>query len=152
MCLVFVRDNAEAVVGRTNAPGACPLCQGVIQAEDVMKQKKFCFFPYGAKTKTKRYRGALPSSTLGKPYSAPDRQEVKISNMCFVFVCDQEEKVSDRKAAPGACPDCEGVVQSQDVETIWKFCYVPYRSKTNKRYFCTQCPKHFVLEDKKEVK
>ncbi|KAG5548264.1 hypothetical protein RHGRI_013835 [Rhododendron griersonianum] len=41
MCLVFVCDEDERVVGRQPAPGACPYCGGMIQAMDVESQWRF---------------------------------------------------------------------------------------------------------------
>ncbi|KAM5565392.1 hypothetical protein ABKV19_019415 [Rosa sericea] len=55
MCLVFVCDEDETVLSRQPAPGACPYCGGLIQAMDVEKQWRFCFFPLYWRTKRKFY-------------------------------------------------------------------------------------------------
>ncbi|XP_058068114.1 uncharacterized protein LOC131217259 [Magnolia sinica] len=53
MCLVFVCDKEERVVGRQEASGSCPYCGGVVQAMDVESQRRFCFLPFYFKIKRK---------------------------------------------------------------------------------------------------
>nr|GMC91390.1 Methionyl-tRNA synthetase [Ipomoea batatas] len=55
MCLVFVCDEDERVVGKQVAPGACPYCGGVVQAMDVESQWSFCFLPIYFKNKRRYY-------------------------------------------------------------------------------------------------
>ncbi|KAH1213109.1 hypothetical protein GmHk_14G041127 [Glycine max] len=59
--------------------------------------------------------------------------------MCLVFVCDEEERVLGRQTAPGACPYCGGMVQAIDVESQWRFCFLPLCFKTKRKYYCTMC-------------
>ncbi|MQL90979.1 hypothetical protein Taro_023584 [Colocasia esculenta] len=51
--------------------------------------------------------------------------------MCLVFVCDEEETVLGSQPAPGCCPYCGGMVVATDVESQWRFCFLPlcFRSK-----------------------
>ncbi|XP_047307089.1 uncharacterized protein LOC124910488 [Impatiens glandulifera] len=65
--------------------------------------------------------------------------------MCLVFVCDEEEKVMGRHPAPGACPFCGGSVQAMDVESQWRFCFLPFYFKTKRRFFCTLCTRRLVV-------
>ncbi|KAD3641805.1 hypothetical protein E3N88_31029 [Mikania micrantha] len=53
MCLVFVCDEDERIVGQQQAPGACPYCGGLIKAMDVESQWRLCFLPLYYKTKRK---------------------------------------------------------------------------------------------------
>ncbi|KAK1549818.1 hypothetical protein Q3G72_008451 [Acer saccharum] len=61
--------------------------------------------------------------------------------MCLVFVCDQEERVIARQQAPGACPYCGGMIQAMDVESQWRFCFVPFYFKTKRKFNCSVCAK-----------
>ncbi|XP_020240308.1 uncharacterized protein LOC109819115 [Cajanus cajan] len=63
MCLVFVSDEEERVLGRQAAPGACPYCGGIVQAMDVEKQWRFCFLPLCFRTK-RRYHCTMCTRTL----------------------------------------------------------------------------------------
>ncbi|KAF8115819.1 hypothetical protein BRARA_J02290 [Brassica rapa] len=64
--------------------------------------------------------------------------------MCLVFVCDQDERVIGRYAAPGACPYCGGMVQTVDVESQWRFCFVPLYNKSKRRLICSTCGKRLI--------
>ncbi|KAL7610441.1 uncharacterized protein LOC111884168 [Lactuca sativa] len=55
MCLVFVCDEDERIVGQKQAPGSCPYCGGLIQAMDIESQWRLCFLPFYYKTKRKYY-------------------------------------------------------------------------------------------------
>ncbi|KAK7410320.1 hypothetical protein VNO78_01021 [Psophocarpus tetragonolobus] len=66
--------------------------------------------------------------------------------MCLVFVCGEDERVVSRQAAPGACPYCGGMIQAMDVQTQWNFCFLPFYSKTKRRYHCTICTRSLVLQ------
>ncbi|XP_058114351.1 uncharacterized protein LOC131257586 [Magnolia sinica] len=55
MCLVFVCDEEERVLGTQPAPGSCPYCGGLVQAMDVESQWTFCFLPLCFKTKRKYF-------------------------------------------------------------------------------------------------
>ncbi|WOG89097.1 hypothetical protein DCAR_0208333 [Daucus carota subsp. sativus] len=55
MCLVFVCDKDERVVGRQVAPGSCPYCGGVIQAMDIQSSWRLCFVPLSFNNKRKFY-------------------------------------------------------------------------------------------------
>ncbi|GFP81612.1 hypothetical protein PHJA_000304500 [Phtheirospermum japonicum] len=66
--------------------------------------------------------------------------------MCLVFVCDEDERVTGRYAAPGACPYCGGMVQAMDVQSNWRFCFVPLYHKTKRRLYCTICSRRLVVQ------
>ncbi|XWS26102.1 hypothetical protein CRYUN_Cryun26dG0001900 [Craigia yunnanensis] len=53
--------------------------------------------------------------------------------MCLVFVCDEDERVIARQPASGACPYCGGMVQAMDVESQWRFCFLPLYFRTKRR-------------------
>ncbi|KAL1346738.1 hypothetical protein AAHE18_08G207800 [Arachis hypogaea] len=53
--------------------------------------------------------------------------------MCIVFVCDEDERVVSRHPAAGSCPYCGGMIQAMDVESQWRFCFVPFYLKTKTR-------------------
>ncbi|MFS8030378.1 hypothetical protein Hanom_Chr17g01533311 [Helianthus anomalus] len=55
MCLVFVCDEDERVVGQQQAPGSCPYCGGLIKAMDVESQWRLCFLPLYYKNKRKYF-------------------------------------------------------------------------------------------------
>ncbi|KAK2971766.1 hypothetical protein RJ640_001807, partial [Escallonia rubra] len=59
--------------------------------------------------------------------------------MCFVFVCDQDERILGRQPAPGACPYCGGAVQAMDVEKRWTFCFLPLYFNTKRKHYCSRC-------------
>ncbi|KAL3745679.1 hypothetical protein ACJRO7_014751 [Eucalyptus globulus] len=65
--------------------------------------------------------------------------------LCF-FVCDQQEKVVSRQAAPGACPHCGGTVQAMDVESQWRFCFLPLYFRTTRKFGCTICARQLVVK------
>ncbi|KAK1316269.1 hypothetical protein QJS10_CPA05g02403 [Acorus calamus] len=65
--------------------------------------------------------------------------------MCLVFLCDEEERVVDREKAPGNCPYCGGMVESMEVETQWRLCFLPLFFKHRRRFFCTFCSRQLVL-------
>ncbi|XP_019090696.1 PREDICTED: uncharacterized protein LOC109128515 [Camelina sativa] len=65
--------------------------------------------------------------------------------MCLVFVCDQDERVIGRYAAPGACPYCGGAVQVVDVNSQWRFCFVPLSNKNKRRHLCSTCGKRLAV-------
>ncbi|XP_019098994.1 PREDICTED: uncharacterized protein LOC109132210 [Camelina sativa] len=65
--------------------------------------------------------------------------------MCLVFVCDQDERVIGRYAAPGACPYCGGAVQVVDVNSQWRICFVPLSNKGKHRHLCSTCGKRLVV-------
>ncbi|ERN07452.1 hypothetical protein AMTRI_Chr12g241830 [Amborella trichopoda] len=64
--------------------------------------------------------------------------------MCLVFVCDEEERVVGRYAAPGNCPYCGGAVQTIDVESSWRFCFLPLSFNMKRRFLCTICGRKLV--------
>jgi hypothetical protein len=55
MCLVFVCDEDERVVSTQVASGACPYCEGMVQAVDVQSQWRLCFVPLYFRNKRKHY-------------------------------------------------------------------------------------------------
>ncbi|ESW33310.1 hypothetical protein PHAVU_001G059600 [Phaseolus vulgaris] len=65
--------------------------------------------------------------------------------MCLVFVCDKEEKVLGRNRAPGACPYCGGMVEAIDIESQWRFCFLPLCFKTKTKYCCTMCTRRLEV-------
>ncbi|XP_031481152.1 uncharacterized protein LOC116251179 [Nymphaea colorata] len=65
--------------------------------------------------------------------------------MCLVFTCDQEDRVLATQMAPGNCPYCGGLVSCADVESEWRFCFLPFYSKTRRKYYCTFCRRKLVL-------
>ncbi|PHT88373.1 hypothetical protein BC332_18778 [Capsicum chinense] len=66
--------------------------------------------------------------------------------MCLIiYVCDAEEKELGRQAASGACPSCGGKVQAVDVESRWKFCFLPLCFIIKRKYQCTLCSRRLVL-------
>ncbi|KAL3844328.1 hypothetical protein ACJIZ3_001731 [Penstemon smallii] len=66
--------------------------------------------------------------------------------MCLVFVCDEDERVIGRQAAPGACPYCGGMVQAMDVQSQWRFCFVPLYFKNKRRLYCSICSRRLVVQ------
>ncbi|KAF8015237.1 hypothetical protein BT93_H0898 [Corymbia citriodora subsp. variegata] len=66
--------------------------------------------------------------------------------MCLVFVCDEDERVVARQAAPGACPYCGGPVQAMDVESQWRFCFLPLSSRTKRKFYCAVCARRLVAQ------
>lgn len=64
--------------------------------------------------------------------------------MCLFFVCDEEERVRGSQQAPGACPYCGGRVVVTDVETQWRFCFVPLYFKDKRRYTCAVCTRQLA--------
>ncbi|XP_057825318.1 uncharacterized protein LOC131037264 [Cryptomeria japonica] len=65
--------------------------------------------------------------------------------MCLVFVCDEDERTLNTQVAPGACPYCGGVITVTDVESQWRFCFVPFYFKTRRRHTCTRCGTRLVV-------
>ncbi|KAJ6922184.1 hypothetical protein NC652_015974 [Populus alba x Populus x berolinensis] len=65
--------------------------------------------------------------------------------MCFVFLCDEEEKELGRQQASGSCPYCGGKVQAVDFEGRWRFCFLPICYKMKRKYFCTLCSRRLEL-------
>ncbi|XP_038983746.1 uncharacterized protein LOC120111274 [Phoenix dactylifera] len=55
MCLVFVCDEEERVLGSHQAPGSCPYCGGVVMATDVESAWRLCFLPLCFRAKRKFY-------------------------------------------------------------------------------------------------
>ncbi|XP_008781794.1 uncharacterized protein LOC120111525 [Phoenix dactylifera] len=53
MCLVFVCDEEETVLGTQQAPGNCPYCGGAVMATDVETAWRLCCLPLCLKTKRK---------------------------------------------------------------------------------------------------
>ncbi|KAL2896866.1 tRNA pseudouridine synthase Pus10, partial [Bienertia sinuspersici] len=51
-----------------------------------------------------------------------------------VLLWDEDEKVIGQYAAGGACPYCGGRVQAMDVEKSWRLFYVPFYSRTKRRF------------------
>ncbi|KAL2896842.1 Protein odd-skipped-related 1 [Bienertia sinuspersici] len=66
--------------------------------------------------------------------------------MCLVFIVDEDEKVIGQYAAGGACPYCGGRVQAMDVEKSWRLFYVPFYSRTKRRFYCSFCNRLLVLQ------
>ncbi|CAN1140496.1 hypothetical protein LINPERPRIM_LOCUS24870 [Linum perenne] len=66
--------------------------------------------------------------------------------MCLVFVCDEEERVISRQQAPGACPYCGGIVQAMDIESQWRFCFLPLYFKTKRKHLCSMCARRLVVQ------
>ncbi|KVH95154.1 hypothetical protein Ccrd_002760 [Cynara cardunculus var. scolymus] len=74
MCLVFVCDEDERIVGQKHAPGNCPYCGGLIQAMDIESQWRLCFLPLYYKTKHVRQIWKNPESpviSIGKLVLSP---------------------------------------------------------------------------------
>ncbi|KAG5226162.1 Methionyl-trna synthetase [Salix suchowensis] len=65
--------------------------------------------------------------------------------MCFVFLCDEEERELGRKQASGSCPHCGGKVQAVDFESRWRFCFLPICYKNKRKYFCALCSRRLEL-------
>ncbi|RYR44407.1 hypothetical protein Ahy_A08g040738 isoform B [Arachis hypogaea] len=38
------------------------------------------------------------------------------------------------------------MIQAMDVESQWRFCFVPFYLKTKTRYYCTLCTRRLVLQ------
>ncbi|XP_023002566.1 uncharacterized protein LOC111496375 [Cucurbita maxima] len=66
--------------------------------------------------------------------------------MCLVFVCDEDQRILSRQPAPGACPYCRGTIQATDVETKWRFCFLPLYWKTKRKFNCTSCTRDLVMQ------
>ncbi|XP_028100529.1 uncharacterized protein LOC114299901 [Camellia sinensis] len=63
---------------------------------------------------------------------------------CKVFVCGEERELG-RKQAPGLCPYCGGKVQAIDLESHWRFCFLPICFFIKRKFLCSLCDKHLVL-------
>ncbi|KAG6387872.1 hypothetical protein SASPL_153067 [Salvia splendens] len=63
--------------------------------------------------------------------------------MCLVFVCDEDERVIGR---PAACLYCGGMVQALDVQSNWRFCFVPLYFKTKRKLYCSICSRRLVAQ------
>ncbi|XP_014500683.1 uncharacterized protein LOC106761631 [Vigna radiata var. radiata] len=50
---MIVLDEEQKELGRRQAPGSCPYCDGKVEAMDVEIQWKFCFLPMCFKIKRK---------------------------------------------------------------------------------------------------
>ncbi|XP_028066599.1 uncharacterized protein LOC114269475 [Camellia sinensis] len=61
-----------------------------------------------------------------------------------VFVCGEERELG-RKQAAGQCPYCGGKVQALDVESHWRFCFLLICFNIKRKYLCSVCDKHLVL-------
>ncbi|XP_033516416.1 uncharacterized protein [Nicotiana tomentosiformis] len=66
--------------------------------------------------------------------------------MCFVFVCDEDERFLQRQAAAGACPYCGGMIQAVDLESQWRLCFVPLSFKKKRKYYWTICTRRLVIQ------
>ncbi|XP_038879931.1 uncharacterized protein LOC120071640 [Benincasa hispida] len=53
MWLACVWEEKERELGRQQAPGTCPFCQGKVYAIDVERRWKLCFLPLCLKIKRK---------------------------------------------------------------------------------------------------
>ncbi|KAK7303944.1 hypothetical protein RJT34_14871 [Clitoria ternatea] len=53
MWFMYVYDEEEKELGRQQAPGSCPFCDGKVEAMDVEIQWRFCFLPMCFKIKRK---------------------------------------------------------------------------------------------------
>ncbi|WOH01246.1 hypothetical protein DCAR_0520628 [Daucus carota subsp. sativus] len=67
--------------------------------------------------------------------------------MCVttLYVCDEEERELGRQQASGACPYCGGKVEAIDVESKWRFCFLPFCSIVKRKFLCTLCSRRLVL-------
>ncbi|XXG71034.1 hypothetical protein AAC387_Pa07g0378 [Persea americana] len=65
--------------------------------------------------------------------------------MCLSLVCNEEKKEIGRQKAPGECPYCGGPVESMDVESQWRLCFLPLSFKAQRKYFCTSCSRRLVV-------
>ncbi|XVF19069.1 hypothetical protein REPUB_Repub11eG0078600 [Reevesia pubescens] len=65
--------------------------------------------------------------------------------MCMVYLCDKEERELGRLQAPGCCPNCGGTVEAVDVESRWRFCFMPICFKIKRKYSCTLCSRRLVI-------
>ncbi|KAK3435379.1 hypothetical protein EUGRSUZ_C00097 [Eucalyptus grandis] len=59
--------------------------------------------------------------------------------MRVVFICNAEEKELGRQQASGSCPHCGGKVEAIDVESHWRFCFLPVCFSVKRKYLCTLC-------------
>ncbi|KAM0933753.1 hypothetical protein DsansV1_C34g0224941 [Dioscorea sansibarensis] len=53
MCLVFLCEEEERVLGRQEAPGKCPYCGGMVMATDFESTRRLCCLPICIKNKRK---------------------------------------------------------------------------------------------------
>ncbi|KAJ0984184.1 hypothetical protein J5N97_002540 [Dioscorea zingiberensis] len=53
MCVVFLCEVEEKVLGRQQAPGSCPYCGGTVMATDVETSRKLCCLPICINSKRK---------------------------------------------------------------------------------------------------
>ncbi|XP_059645434.1 uncharacterized protein LOC132286992 [Cornus florida] len=66
--------------------------------------------------------------------------------MCLVFVCDEDERVISRQSAPGSCPYYGGMIHAKDVESQWRFCFLPLYFRTKKKYYCSMRARRLVVK------
>nr|ABK22689.1 unknown [Picea sitchensis] len=65
--------------------------------------------------------------------------------MCLVCTCDEKRKILNTQVAPGACPHCGGAIAASDVQSEWRFCFVPVFFKKRRTHTCTRCGKNLVI-------
>ncbi|KAK9210757.1 hypothetical protein WN943_000130 [Citrus x changshan-huyou] len=71
---------------------------------------------------------------------------IRRSRMCLVCVCDEDERVLGTQTAPGACPFCGGMIRAMDVQSEWRFCFLPLYFKTKRKFYCTVCARRLVVQ------
>ncbi|KAL5713646.1 hypothetical protein ACHQM5_015702 [Ranunculus cassubicifolius] len=62
-----------------------------------------------------------------------------------MFICDTEETVLGTQAATGSCPYCGGKVRAMDVESAWRFCFLPLCFSIRRKFYCTLCCRKLVI-------
>lgn len=67
------------------------------------------------------------------------------ARMCLVCGCEEEEREIGRQQASGSCPYCGGKVQAVDVESHWRFCFLPLCFTVKRKYYCSLCSRRLVL-------
>ncbi|KAL7103576.1 hypothetical protein ACP275_08G188300 [Erythranthe tilingii] len=59
--------------------------------------------------------------------------------VCFCFLVDQKIVVRRSKAAAGMCSRCSRSARVADMQTVTRFCYIPFYWKSWKAIVCSLC-------------
>ncbi|XVE97265.1 hypothetical protein REPUB_Repub03eG0005300 [Reevesia pubescens] len=61
--------------------------------------------------------------------------------ICWVFVCEKDERVKYGQQQPGACPYCGGILQAINIKTNWKLFFLPLFFWKKRKNYCSTCAK-----------
>ncbi|KAG7029748.1 hypothetical protein SDJN02_08090, partial [Cucurbita argyrosperma subsp. argyrosperma] len=112
-----------------------------------IKSSKSTTLPTRFITQNPKKKSGSKQTITERSLEAKEKQEPEGGDkMCLVFVCDEDQRVLSRQPAPGACPFCGGMIQATDVESQWRFCFLPLYWKTKRKFYCTMCTRQLVIQ------